>query len=125
MRLILFLALAARQFFFEIAKPSRGTPNRAALPSLLRHSTVNTLSLLRLAFLKTRPYAAASSSRFSLRKRYGELLTNKGCLSAAEIAYGVSLARPFARRRFNTRRPAFVAMRARKPWVRARLIVLG
>jgi hypothetical protein len=40
-------------------------------------------------------------------------------------AYGVSRARPFARRRFRTRRPAFVAMRARKPWVRARLIVLG
>lgn len=39
--------------------------------------------------------------------------------------YGVSCARPFARRRFNTRRPALVAMRARKPCVRARLIRLG
>ena len=39
--------------------------------------------------------------------------------------YGMSCARPLARRRFNTRRPAFVAIRARKPWVRARLILLG
>ena len=41
------------------------------------------------------------------------------------MLYGVSLARPLARRRFSTRRPALVAMRARKPWVRARLILLG
>jgi len=41
------------------------------------------------------------------------------------VRYGASRARPFARRRFNTRRPALVAMRARKPWVRARLILLG
>jgi hypothetical protein len=39
--------------------------------------------------------------------------------------YGVNRTRPFARRRFKTSRPAFVAMRARKPWVRARLILLG
>ncbi|AEA72210.1 Hypothetical protein PSEBR_m1756 [Pseudomonas brassicacearum subsp. brassicacearum NFM421] len=34
-------------------------------------------------------------------------------------------ARPLARRRDRTARPFLVAMRARKPWVRARLIVLG
>jgi hypothetical protein len=33
--------------------------------------------------------------------------------------------RPFARRRFSTRRPFFVAMRARKPWVRLRFTLLG
>jgi hypothetical protein len=33
--------------------------------------------------------------------------------------------RPFARRRFRTRRPFFVAMRARNPWVRLRLTLLG
>lgn len=38
---------------------------------------------------------------------------------------GVSWARPFARRRFNTRRPAFVAIRARKPCVRARFKLPG
>ena len=42
-----------------------------------------------------------------------------------EVTYGVNRARPFARRRFRTRRPALVAIRARKPWVRARLILLG
>jgi hypothetical protein len=39
--------------------------------------------------------------------------------------YGESCARPFARRRFRITRPAFVAIRARKPCVRARLIRLG
>jgi len=39
--------------------------------------------------------------------------------------YGVNRTRPLARRRFKTSRPAFVAMRARKPWLRARLILLG
>ena len=38
---------------------------------------------------------------------------------------GVRRARPLARRCLMTRRPAFVAMRARKPWVRARLRLLG
>lgn len=32
---------------------------------------------------------------------------------------------PFARRRLNTSRPPLVAMRARKPWVRFRRILLG
>ena len=41
------------------------------------------------------------------------------------VCYGVSRARPLARRRFRTRRPALVAIRARKPCVRARLILLG
>lgn len=39
--------------------------------------------------------------------------------------YGVSRVRPLARRRLRMARPAFVAMRARKPCVRARLILLG
>lgn len=38
---------------------------------------------------------------------------------------GVSLARPLARRAFRTRRPPRVRIRARKPWVRARLSLLG
>src|SRR3984893_2385190 len=33
--------------------------------------------------------------------------------------------RPLARRRASNRRPLFVAMRARKPWVRARCKLLG
>lgn len=42
-----------------------------------------------------------------------------------EPLYGVSCARPFARRRLMTRRPALVAIRARKPCVRARFNLLG
>ena len=38
---------------------------------------------------------------------------------------GTRRARPLARRAFKTLRPLRVAMRARKPWVRARLSVLG
>jgi hypothetical protein len=41
------------------------------------------------------------------------------------IYCGVRRARPLARRRFSTRRPALVAIRARKPWVRARFSLLG
>lgn len=128
MRLILFLDVAARQCFFEMARPSR-----AVSVLLSMHSTVNHLSRLRVAFLKTRPNAAASNSRLLLRNRYGPLPGDCKCLSAVvttafgaiELGYGVSLARPLARRRLRTRRPAFVAMRARKPCVRARLILLG
>jgi len=68
MRFILFRRVAARQFFFEIARPSRAAP-----PSLARHRTVNHWSRPRRAFLKTRPNAAAFSSRCCLRNRYGEL----------------------------------------------------
>ena len=39
--------------------------------------------------------------------------------------YGVSRARPLARRRASTLRPLRVAMRARKPWLRLRLSTLG
>jgi len=82
MRLILFLFVAARQFFFEIARPSRAPP-----PSFSRDRTVNHLSLLRVAFLNTRPYAAASSNRLSLRKRYCELPAKVECVIAAVMAY--------------------------------------
>lgn len=40
-------------------------------------------------------------------------------------AQGISLARPLARRAASTLRPLRVAMRARNPWVRARLRRLG
>ena len=120
MRLILFLVVAARQCFLDIARPSL-----PATPSFLLQRTVNHLSRLLAAFLKTRPYAAASSKRLSFRNRYGELPAKGGFFVAVRIAYGISLARPLARRRASTSRPAFVAMRARKPWVRARFSVLG
>src|SRR5258708_22316122 len=43
----------------------------------------------------------------------------------AELRYGQSFLRPLARRRASNRRPLLVAMRARKPWVRARCKLLG
>ena len=129
-RLIRFLSLAKRQFFFAIAMPSRASPIL-----LCRQSTVNNLSRLRVAPSNTRPYAAASSSRLRLGNRLLlSLSLNPDVLPVVVITagwvvrwvrYGVNLARPFARRRLSTSRPAFVAIRARKPWVRARFIVLG
>jgi hypothetical protein len=91
---------------------------------------VNILSRLRSAFLKTWLKAAAPASRLPCVKRSSLLLAVVILLFVALAIercwrYGVSCARPFARRRFNTRRPAFVAIRARNPWVRARLILLG
>jgi hypothetical protein len=41
------------------------------------------------------------------------------------MRYGQRRLRPFARRRASNRRPLLVAMRARKPWVRARCRLLG
>ena len=101
---------------------------------LLLYSTVNSLSLLRPAFLKTRLYDAASNIRFWRKNRSVDVLDNSvlSFVVAVTVAtglwragYGVSCARPFARRRFRTRRPALVAIRARKPWVRARFKLLG
>jgi hypothetical protein len=40
-------------------------------------------------------------------------------------AYGVNRLRRFVRRRFSIARPARVRMRARNPWVRARLRFFG
>ena len=48
-----------------------------------------------------------------------------GYVAADTQCCGESCARPFARRRFNTRRPALVAIRALKPCVRARFRLLG
>jgi hypothetical protein len=45
--------------------------------------------------------------------------------SLRDRGYGQSFLRPFARRRASNRRPLLVAMRARKPWVRARCKLLG
>jgi hypothetical protein len=55
-----------------------------------------------------------------------ESITAAACFrERGSLIYGVNRARPLARRRLRTRRPALVAMRARNPWVRARLILLG
>ena len=46
-------------------------------------------------------------------------------MGAAGSRYGIRRLRPLARRRARTLRPSAVAMRARKPCVRTRLILLG
>ena len=84
-----FLPVAARQFFFDIARPSRATPF-----SLSRQSTVKQLSRLRCALPNTRAKAAALSNRFSLQNRYGELPALMGCCSAA-VKPAESLRRQF------------------------------
>lgn len=103
--------------------------------SFRRQSTVNHLSRLRVAFSNTRPNAEASSNRLALLNRCRVLRSNSGVLCAVVTTasavivncgdYGVSFARPFARRRLRTSRPALVAIRARKPCVRARFNLLG
>ena len=127
MRFIVFLDVAFRQCFFEIASPSR-----ACCPPLSRQSTVNQRSRLRFAFSNTRPNAAALSNRLWRRNRNNalrDLLGSNpegGCAAGGVgAAYGVSFARPLARRRLRTSRPALVAIRARKPCVRARFRLLG
>jgi hypothetical protein len=68
MRFIVFLDVAFRQCFFEIASPSR-----AGRPPLPLQSTVNHRSRLRLACSNTRPNAAASSNRLCRRNRKNAL----------------------------------------------------
>ena len=53
------------------------------------------------------------------------LAQQAGSARKALVDQGVSRFRPLARRRASTCRPERVAMRARKPWVRLRLMTLG
>jgi len=76
---------------------------------------------------------AAESRRIKESVIFGEPVALAACqswfvarrLGGRRAGYGVNRTRPLARRRFKMSRPAFVAMRARKPCVRARLILLG
>jgi hypothetical protein len=65
----------------------------------------------------------------SKRTSSGKLNPEHALLSVikgtASVNYADKRALPLARRAFNTLRPPTVALRARKPWVRARLIRLG
>jgi hypothetical protein len=85
----------------------------AASGGLIKHAAESRRVKESVIFRK--PIALAGrQSWFVARRRCGR-----------RAGYGVNRTRPFARRRFKMSRPAFVAMRARKPWVRARLILLG
>ncbi len=123
MRLILLRAVALRQCFLDIARPSRAGPSSFSL-----HSTVNHLSRLRVAFSNTRPNAAAFRSRQRFPNRCAVLRSKLGILPVALTTawdYGVNRTRPLARRCLRIRRPALVAIRARNPCVRARFNLLG
>lgn len=129
---------AKRQCFFEIASPRRALPVPFAFDN-----TVKKASRLFPAPRNTRLKAAASGSRLVLANRWRRLFclfSGPLCVSvvvarSAESyivhrrftggCYGASCARPFARRLFRICRPALVAMRARNPWFRARLSLLG
>jgi hypothetical protein len=77
--------------------------------------------------------ARAAAGLACLRKIPGgaELLggleseTDRGAVAYQRCAPTARRLRPLARRRFRTWRPFLVAMRARNPWVRFRLILLG
>ena len=73
--LMRFLAVARRQRFLEMARPSL-----AVSVSFRRYSTVNSVSRLRVAASNTRPKSAASSSRLSFVNRLRDVLVNPGLL---------------------------------------------
>ncbi len=66
---------------------------------------------------------ASNSSGLWRRWLDGYLLSTIG--SRINIPYADNTLRPLARRRLITNRPFLVAIRARKPWFRLRLITLG
>ena len=141
-----FLSQALRQCFLDIASPSLAW----SMPLFLA-KTVNKLSRLLLALANTWLNASAPGKRLALVNRRSRAATDPElmldrlavglCSSRLVLSdafvfveycgliqanrYGVSCARPLARRRLSTRRPAFVAMRARNPWVLARFKLPG
>jgi hypothetical protein len=84
-------AVARRQCFFDIARPSL-----AVSLSFSRHNTVNRLSRLRVALSNTRLKAAASRSRFFFVNRLLELLVNPGMVLVVETAVDVLRRQPGA-----------------------------
>jgi len=96
MRLSRLRPTAKRQFFFEMASPSRGpltpgppTPEQSALEQsarAARYKTVNSASRLRRALPKTRVYAAASCSRAQRGKRLLRFLSESRSRSAGWLS---------------------------------------
>lgn len=116
-RLSRFLSTARRAHFFEIAKPSR-----ALLKPLARYRTTNPIFPVRAGRANTRLNSKALRSLFSREKR----LSRKPDEPAGFFrTYEDRRARPLARRALRTLRPLRVALRARYPWVLARLRRLG
>ena len=69
------------------------------------------------------PVRILGGTRAELAAETGEESTS--CWASPATPQGAKRTRPFARRAARTARPAFVLMRARKPWVRLRCKLLG
>ena len=110
MRLIRFLRTASRFPFLGTI-----TPNRA-LPDVVSRERTRTLPFLR----KKRPLWNTSVNCCACNRR-----AERGNVVTEMVYQTVRRLRPLARRAFSTCRPAFVAIRARKPCVRLRFRLLG
>ena len=109
-RLIRFLLTASRFPFFGTI-----TPNRAVSAVVSRQRT-RTLPFRRMNLpVRNTSANCCACNRRALR---GKSVTEMDCQTVRRL-------RPLARRAFNTCRPAFVAIRARKPCVRLRFRLLG
>lgn len=80
-------------------------------------------------FFPAKPFAISINSLKFLwlaeQSRLGQRLVILSPIWHSCRAYAERRTRPLARRRQITARPAFVFIRARNPWVRLRLILLG
>ena len=114
MRFIRFLCVACRTFFLATMTPSRDC---SSLDEILSNIPEAPLAFTGLPS-KTALKAFLSSSRWCFGN---EVLM--GLLPTG--VYADRRRRPRARRRAKTLRPFFVAMRARKPWLRLRFKTLG
>ena len=113
-RLMRFLWVARRTFFFATINPN------------LEFVWVE-------GVVKSIPDAPPTFRGFPLKTALKACLSRSLCFfwndsvmgMQAHCNYAERRARPRERRRANTLRPFFVAMRARKPWLRLRLRTLG
>ena len=96
-----------------IAPAQHGEKFVAAAGGLIKHAAER--RRIKESVIFGEPVALAARQSWFVARRLG----------GRWAGYGASRTRPLARRRFKMSRPAFVAMRARKPCVRARLILLG
>jgi len=98
-----------------MAKPRRDSLVKPVLANTVKH-----LSDDFFGFSKTLRKSAADNKRAA---RGNSWLLISYILS--QLIQGASRERPLARLAFSRRLPPLVAIRERKPWVRARLRVLG
>lgn len=107
--LMRFLATAFFIVFLAIANPSRGNGSWFGVASTVKYLSVDLIGLSK-TFLKSAG------------------VPNRNCAGKPKSSpdnQTVNDARPLARRALMTLRPPTVAILARKPWVRTRLILLG